>query len=264
MIELRDINHTFGINTPYCLELFKSLSLTINDGDFISLIGSNGAGKSTLLNMLAGAFFPNSGEILIDNIDITRQKEYKRAKYIGRVFQDPKVGTCPDMNIRENLSIAYNKKKNFNLSRGVERKNETFFADLLESFSMGLEDFINTQTGLLSGGQRQALSLLMATITEPKLLLLDEHTAALDPVTSKTVMEKTKEIVESKNITTLMVTHNLNYAIEYGNRLILMHKGEVMLDVKKEEKKNLTKQKLLDIFTNSVPDDALSDVMAFG
>jgi len=264
MIEVNNINQSFGKNTPYFLELFTDLSLKINDGDFISLIGSNGAGKSTFLNMLAGAFIPDSGEIILDGKNITRQKEHKRAKYIGRVFQDPKIGTCPDMSIRENLSISFNKMKSFNLSRGVERKNEALFKSHLETFGMGLEDFINTNTGLLSGGQRQALSLLMATITEPKLLLLDEHTAALDPVTSKTVMERTKEIVKAKKITTLMVTHNLNYAIEYGNRLILMHKGAVLLDVTGEEKQALTKQKLLDIFTNTVPDDALSDIMAFG
>jgi len=264
MIEIKNVNHAFGKNTPQYLNLFQNLSLKIDDGDFISVIGSNGAGKSTMLNMLAGAFFPDSGDILIDDKSIVRQKEYVRAKYIGRVFQDPKVGTCPDMSIRENLSISYNKMKSFNLSRGVERKNDERFKEQLESFGMGLENFIGTQTGLLSGGQRQALSLLMATITEPKLLLLDEHTAALDPVTSKTVMEKTKEIVESKGITTLMVTHNLNYAIEYGNRLFLMHKGNVIVDVFGEDKKNLTKQKLLEIFTSSVPEDALSDVMAFG
>jgi len=264
MIELKNISHTFGKNTLYHLELFNNLSLEIEDGDFISLIGSNGAGKSTILNMLAGAFTPDSGEIILDNKNITRQKEYVRAKYIGRVFQDPKIGTCSDMSIRENLSIAFNKTKSFNLSRGVEHKNETFFTENLEAFKMGLEEFINTGAGLLSGGQRQALSLLMATITEPKLLLLDEHTAALDPVTSKTVMERTKEIVKSKKITTLMVTHNLNYAIEYGNRLILLHKGDVLLDVKGEEKANLTKQKLLEMFISSVPDDALSDIMAFG
>ena len=264
MVEIKNVNHTFGKNTSYHLALFKNLSFTINNGDFISLIGSNGAGKSTLLNMLAGAFIPDSGEIMIDNKNITRQKEHIRAKYIGRVFQDPKVGTCPDMSIRENLSIAFNKMKSFDLSRGVERRNEVLFMDQLETFEMGLEGFINTNAGLLSGGQRQALSLLMATITEPKLLLLDEHTAALDPVTSKTVMERTKEIVRAKKITTLMVTHNLNFAIEYGNRLVLMHKGDILLDVKGEEKTNLTKQELLEIFSNSVPDDALSDIMAFG
>jgi len=264
MIEVKNVFQTFNKNTLYHLELFKNLSLIINDGDFISLIGSNGAGKSTLLNMLAGSFAPDSGDIHIDDKIVTRQKEYKRAKYIGRVFQDPKMGNCPDMSIRENLSIAYNKLKSFNLTRGVERKNERFFLEQLETFKMGLEEFINVQAGSLSGGQRQALSLLMATIIEPKLLLLDEHTAALDPVTSKNVMEKTKEIVESKSITTLMVTHNLNYATEYGNRLILMHKGEIIFDVSGQEKAELTKRKLLDIFTNSAPDDALSDVMAFG
>ncbi|MCL2628712.1 MAG: ATP-binding cassette domain-containing protein [Oscillospiraceae bacterium] len=264
MIEVRKACQTFNKNTPYYLELFNNLSLTINDGDFISLIGSNGAGKSTLLNMLAGSFMPDSGEIFFDEKNVTRQKEYVRAKYIGRVFQDPKMGNCPDMSIRENLSIAYNKMKSFNLTRGVERKNEPFFMEQLETFKMGLEGFLSVRAGSLSGGQRQALSLLMATITEPKLLLLDEHTAALDPVTSKTVMEKTKEIVETKKITTFMVTHNLNYAIEYGNRLILLHKGEIIFDVCGEEKKELTKRKLLDIFTSSVPDDALSDIMAFG
>jgi len=264
MIEVKNIYHTFNKNTLYHLDLFKDFSLTINNGDFISLIGSNGAGKSTLLNMLAGSFVPDRGQILIDQLNITHQKEYVRAKHIGRVFQDPNMGNCPDMSIRENLSIAYNKMKKFNLSRGVERKNEPFFLEQLEAFNMGLENFINIPAGSLSGGQRQALSLLMATITEPKLLLLDEHTAALDPVTSKTVMEKTKQIVETKNITTLMVTHNLNYAIEYGNRLVLIHKGEVIFDVGGKEKAELTKHKLLDIFTNSVPNDALSDVMAFG
>jgi len=264
MIEVKNVYQTFNKNTPYHLELFKNLSLKINDGDFISLIGSNGAGKSTLLNMLAGSFMPDAGGIFIDEKNVTRQKEYVRAKHIGRVFQDPKMGNCPDMSIRENLSIAFNKTKSFNLTRGVERKNEPFFLEQLNTFKMGLEDFINVQAGSLSGGQRQALSLLMATITEPKLLLLDEHTAALDPVTSKTVMEKTKEIVEAKNITTLMVTHNLNYAIEYGNRLILMHKGGIIFDVCGKEKTELTKQKLLDIFTNSASEDALSDIMAFG
>jgi len=263
MIELKNISLTFNKNTVYHLSLLKNLSLTINDGDFISVIGSNGAGKSTLMNICAGSLFPDEGEIYIEGKNVTKQREHVRAKYIGRVFQDPKTGTCPDMSIRENLSIAYNKTKSFNLSKGVERKNEAFFLDQLKTFKLGLEDFINVEAGTLSGGQRQALSLIMATVAGPKLLLLDEHTAALDPVTSKNVMEMTKEIVTARNITTLMITHNLNYAIEYGNRLMLMHKGGVIFDVSGNEKKKLTKHVLMDIFTQSVPDGEMSDVMAF-
>jgi len=264
MIEIKNISLTFNKNTVYHLALFRNLSLSIHDGDFVSVVGSNGAGKSSLLNLLTGSYAPDVGEIFIEGNNVTKQKEYVRAKYIGRVFQDPKTGTCPDMSIRENLSIAYNKAKSFDLSRGVERKNEAFFIEQLRTFKMGLEDFINVEAGTLSGGQRQALSLIMAIIAGPKLLLLDEHTAALDPVTSKNVMEMTKEIVTSRNITTLMITHNLNYAIEYGNRLILMHKGDVIFDVRDREKKALTKRALLDIFSASVPDGEVSDVIAFG
>jgi putative ABC transport system ATP-binding protein len=263
MIEIKNVSLTFNKDTVYHLELFRNLSFSVNNGDFISVIGSNGAGKSTLLNLLAGSFFPDTGDILIDGKNVTKQKEYTRAKYIGRVFQDPKTGTCPDMSIRENLSIAFNKTKSFNLTRGVEPRNESFFMSQLKTFRLGLEEFINVNAGALSGGQRQALSLIMATVAEPKLLLLDEHTAALDPITSKNVMEMTKEIINARKITTIMITHNLSYAIKYGNRLILMHKGGIIFDVNGAEKKALTKQALMDIFLNSIPDGEISDVMAF-
>jgi putative ABC transport system ATP-binding protein len=237
--------------------------MDIQEGDFITIIGSNGAGKSTLLNIIAGSIDLDQGSIWLKDHDISRLPEFKRTKHIGRVFQDPSKGTSPSMTIMENLSMAMNKGKKFNLSRGVTKKNIPYFTKILSDLSLGIENQLHTKVGLLSGGQRQALALLMATISNPQLLLLDEHTAALDPKTSERMIQLTEKIVLERKITTLMVTHNLHQAIHLGNRLIMLHQGEVILDIRGEEKKKLTIEKLLEYFEKTQADDVLSDRLLF-
>lgn len=248
MLELTNISKAFNIGDVNEERLFHKVSLKVNKGDFICIIGSNGAGKSTLLNIISGKLGIDRGKIILDSSDITKEPESLRCQKISRIFQDPALGTVPSMTIRENLSMALNKGKRFDFSFLVNKKNETMFKESLEILDLGLEEKLGTIVSKLSGGQRQSLALIMSTLTAPDLLLLDEHTAALDPKTSEIVMEITNKIVNEKNLTALMVTHNIDHAIKYGNRLIMMHRGQIIIDVSGEEKNNLTKEKLLSLF----------------
>lgn len=248
MLELKNIKKTFYSEIGEKKEIFTNLNFTAKKGDFISIIGSNGAGKSTLLNIINGNIEVDEGSIILNNKDITKMKAHNRSKYISQVYQDPKLGTAPSMHILENFSMAMNKGKSFNLTFGLDIKNIDYYEDLLKSLNLGLENHLYTRVSALSGGQRQCISLLMATLIQPEILLLDEHTAALDPQTSEVIMEKTKEIVEKNEIITFMITHNMNDAIKYGNRLIMLHKGEIIFDIRGNEKKELTVEKLLHLF----------------
>lgn len=248
MLELKHIYKTFNRGTIDEKILFSDFNLTVKDGEFVGVIGSNGSGKTTMLNIASGDVAPDGGSVILNGADLTGMKNYKRARYIGRVFQNPAMGTCPSMTIWENLSIADNKTKTYGLSRGLNKQRRDFYRTQLEQLGMGLEDRLSTLAGALSGGQRQALALIMATMIRPDLLLLDEHTAALDPKSSDTVMMLTEKIISEKKITTLMVTHNLRYAVEYGTRAIMMHEGGIILDVKDEEKKNKSINDYLKIF----------------
>lgn len=239
------------------------MNLKVNKGDFITIIGSNGAGKSTLFNLISGTLPLDGGNVMLGDKDISRLPEYKCTKLIGRVFQDPTKGTAPSMTILENMSMAYNKGKKFGLNFAVDKRKMPYFKELLSELELGLEDKLYTQVGLLSGGQRQALAIIMTVMGNPEVLLLDEHTAALDPKTSERIIELTEEIVKERGITTLMVTHNLNHAISLGNRLIMLHHGNVIFDIDGEEKKSLTKEKLLKCFESSIKDDLLSDRVLF-
>ncbi|MDY4788268.1 MAG: ATP-binding cassette domain-containing protein [Bacilli bacterium] len=232
----------------------NNLNLEIEDGEFVTIIGGNGSGKSTLMNCISGAYFLDEGKIYLDNKDISMEKEYQRAKYLGRVFQDPNMGTAKDMSIIENLMIASRRSKNKTLKWGFDSKKYQEFKDKLAMLDLGLENRLDSKVGLLSGGQRQAVTLIMATLEKPKLLLLDEHTAALDPKTARKVLEITDKIVTENNITTLMITHNMKDAIKYGNRLIMLNNGRIVFDVKGEEKKNLTIEQLLSKFEDSIDD----------
>jgi len=248
MVRLENISKTFNLNTPNENQVFNRLSLNVNEGDFITIIGSNGAGKSTMLNAIAGVFPIDEGKIFIDGQDVTNLPEYRRAAYIGRVFQDPMLGTSPSMTIEENLSLAYSRANNISLRWGLNPAKRKIFKEYLSEIPLGLENRLTTKVKLLSGGQRQALTLIMATMKKPKLLLLDEHTAALDPKTAVLVNQLTESIIYKNRITTMMVTHNLEHAIKMGNRLIMMHKGKIVLDIKGEEKRTMTIQKLLSKF----------------
>lgn len=249
MLEIKSISKTFNAGTVNEKTALDGLNLTLNPGDFVTVIGGNGAGKSTMLNAVAGVFPVDSGSICIDGVDVTKMSEHKRAKYIGRVFQDPMMGTAADMWVEENMAIAYRRGKPRGLSWAINKKERAFFKSQLELLGLGLENRLSTKMGLLSGGQRQAVTLLMATMIKPKLLLLDEHTAALDPKTAAKVLEITDRIVESNKLTTLMVTHNMRDAIAHGNRLIMMNSGKIILDISGEEKKKLTVEKLLGAFS---------------
>ncbi len=248
MVILEDLKKTFNPGTPNENNVFKGLSLKINDGDFITVIGGNGAGKSTLLNLIAGVFPVDSGRIILDDNDITHLPEHKRAAFIGRVFQDPMLGTSPSMTIEENLSLAYSRAKNISLRWGLNLYKQKLFKQHLSKIPLGLESRLKTKVKLLSGGQRQALTLVMATMKKPRLLLLDEHTAALDPKTAIMVNNLTEDIVYKNKITTIMVTHNLEHAIKMGNRLIMMHQGQIVMDIKGEEKSTMTIPRLLNKF----------------
>lgn len=245
MLKINGICKTFNPETPNENQVFNGLSLHVEDGDFITVIGSNGAGKSTMLNAIAGVFPIDRGEILLAGRDLTCLPEHKRAALIGRVFQDPMLGTSPSMTIEENLSLAYSRANNMSLRWGLDFQRRKAFKDYLRNIPLGLEKRLSTKVRLLSGGQRQALTLLMATMKRPQLLLLDEHTAALDPKTAVVVNELTENIIHRENITTLMVTHNLEHAIKMGNRLIMMHMGKVVLDLRCEEKSTMTIPRLL-------------------
>ncbi len=248
MLELNGINKTFNAGTVDEKILFSDFNFKLNDGEFVGVIGSNGSGKTTMLNIISGDVEPDSGKVILDGDDITPQKNFKRANRIGRVFQNPSMGTCPSMTIWENLSIADNKGKRFGLSFGLNKQRRDFYCSQLELLGMGLENRLNTPAGSLSGGQRQALALIMATMKTPDLLLLDEHTAALDPKSSDTVMALTQKVVSEKKITTLMVTHNLRYAVDFGTRAIMMHDGNIIMDISGEKKKNQTIDNYLKIF----------------
>lgn len=259
MLALSNVNKTFNIGTSSETTLFENLDLTIKPGEFVTVIGSNGAGKSTLLNMIGGSLKPDAGSVRIGSEDITKLKEYERSRFIGRVFQDPVMGTSPSMSVMENLSLALNKGGKFGLTWGIQKKHTASIKENLAKLKMGLEDKLDMKVGLLSGGQRQALSLLMATMVEPKLLLLDEHTAALDPNISALIMELTHDMLAEKKMTTLMVTHNMNFAVSYGTRLLMLHQGEIIIDIAGEEKKNLTVNKLMAYFDRFQIKESLSD-----
>ena len=248
MIELQHIDKYYNIGTVNEVCLFKDFNLTIHDGDFISVIGSNGSGKTSLLNLICGSLVAEAGKIILNGEDITRQKEYVRQRKIGRVYQDPAMGTCPSMTILENMSLADNKGKPFGLGFGTNRKRVSYYRELLSQLGLGLEDMMGSKVGSLSGGQRQAIALLMITMTPIEFLILDEHTAALDPKTAELIMKLTDKVVREKKLTTIMVTHNLRYAVEYGNRLIMMHQGEAIVDKAGEDKDNLDVDDLLDRF----------------
>ena len=248
MLELRHISKTFYPGTVHEKTALDNLSLTLHEGDFVTVIGGNGAGKSTMLNAIAGTFSVDSGSILIDGKDVTRLPEFKRAALLGRVFQDPMMGTAPTMQIQENLALAARRGKHRGLKWGITPQEEQEYYQKLKDLDLGLEDRMKAKVGLLSGGQRQALTLLMAALQKPKLLLLDEHTAALDPRTAAKVLELSDKIVEENHLTTMMITHNMKDAIVHGNRLIMMNEGHIILDIEGEEKKKLTKQDLLEKF----------------
>ena len=248
MLEINNINKTFNPGTANEKRALNGVNLKLNDGDFCTVIGGNGAGKSTVLNSIAGVWPVDSGEIIIDGKDISGLPEHKRAPYLGRVFQDPMTGTVADMEIIENLAIAARRGKRRGLSWGVKKSEKEQYREMLKEFDLGLENRMTTKVGLLSGGQRQAITLLMATIKKPKLLLLDEHTAALDPKTAAKVLELSDKIIAENHLTALMVTHNMKDAIAHGNRLIMMNDGKVILNIEGEEKKKLTVEHLLQKF----------------
>lgn len=250
MLELKNISKTYNPGTVTEMCLFKDFELTVNDGEFVSIVGSNGSGKTSMLNIICGSIPIDSGDCLIGGESINKQKDFVRYKKIGRVYQNPSMGTCPNMTILENLSLADNKGKHFGLGIGVSKKRINDYKQMLSALGLGLEDKLNVKMGSLSGGQRQAVALLMATMTPLDFLILDEHTAALDPHTADIIMELTDKIVREKKLTAIMVTHNLRYAVEYGSRLIMMDKGHIVLDVKGEKKKNTKVEDILDLFTS--------------
>lgn len=258
-LEIQDIHKVFNRGTINEKVALNGVNLNLNPGDFVTIIGGNGAGKSTTLNAIAGVWPIDSGKIIIDGTDITGLPEHKRAKYLGRVFQDPMTGTAATMDIEENMAIALRRGEKRTLRWGVSREDRELFREKLQTLGLGLEDRMTSKVGLLSGGQRQAITLLMAALKQPKLLLLDEHTAALDPKTSIKIMDITDKIIDEKKITTLMVTHNIKQAIESGDRLIMMHEGKIVIDVKREEKSKLNRDKLIEMFGRANMKDVLSD-----
>ncbi|MGN0533638.1 MAG: ABC transporter ATP-binding protein [Eubacterium sp.] len=261
MLKITNVHKTFNPGTVNEKKALNGVDLVLNEGDFVTVIGGNGAGKSTLLNMVAGVYPVDCGTILIDDTDVTKLPEHKRAKYIGRVFQDPMNGTAADMQILENLALAARRGKSRGLRPGVTHKEKEQYIELLKSLDLGLETRLTSKVGLLSGGQRQAVTLLMATLKKPKLLLLDEHTAALDPKTAKKVLDLTEKIVERDNLTTIMITHNMKDAIAIGNRLIMMNDGKIIYDVSGEEKKSLTTADLLAKFKTTSGEELDNDRM---
>ena len=259
MLKLSHVKKTFNKGTVTEKRALTGVDLTLNDGDFVTVIGGNGAGKSTLLNMIAGVYPLDSGVIELDGTDISRLSESQRAKYLGRVFQDPMRGTAADMQIAENLALAKRRGQRRGLSWGVTKAEKDEYVELLKRLDLGLDTRLNAKVGLLSGGQRQALTLLMATMANPKLLLLDEHTAALDPKTAEKVLRITTDIVNSRHLTTLMITHNMRDALRCGNRLIMMFGGKILFDIKGEEKKNLTVKDLLAMFEKAAGSEMDND-----
>lgn len=249
MLQLENIDMVFNGGTINETQVFNNFDLGITKGQYVSVVGSNGSGKTTMLNLIAGSMEPTNGDILLEGRSILKLAEYERARFIGRVFQDPAKGSSPSMTILENMALADNKGQTFGLRRGINNKRQNYYRTQLEQLQLGLEDKLNVKVGALSGGQRQALSLLICTLTPIKLLILDEHTASLDPKTSETIMELTNKIVQEKGLTTLMVTHNLRYAVEYGNRLIMMNKGAAVIDAADSEKEKLGISDLVKVFS---------------
>ena len=261
MLTVENISKTFNPGTINEVKALKTLSLHLEKGEFVTVIGGNGAGKSTLLNAVAGTWPVDEGRILIDGADVTSLPEFKRAPYIGRVFQDPMLGTAPDMQIEENLALAKRRGQKRTLRIGIRKAEREEYRERLKILGLGLENRLEDKVGLLSGGQRQALTLLMASLQQPKLLLLDEHTAALDPNTAKKILEISCQIVEENNLTAMMITHNMRDAIRCGNRLIMMHQGKIILDIRGEEKAHLTKQELLDRFAQTAGEQEETDAV---
>ena len=259
MLKIENVYKTFNAGTVNEKVALQGLNLHLKEGAFVTVIGGNGAGKSTMLNAVTGVFGVDSGNVLIDGVDVTHLPEFKRAKYIGRVFQDPMMGTAATMQIEENLALAARRGKPRTLRIGITKAEREEYREKLKILDLGLEDRMTAKVGLLSGGQRQALTLLMATLQKPKLLLLDEHTAALDPKTAAKVLDATQKIVEKDHLTTLMITHNMRDAIAYGNRLIMMYNGHIVVDVSGEEKKNLTVEQLLNLFSQASGSDEAND-----
>ncbi|MCI9578330.1 MAG: ABC transporter ATP-binding protein [Oscillibacter sp.] len=259
MLEVKEIWKVFNAGTVNEKQALRGVSLTLNDGDFCTVIGGNGAGKSTLLNAVAGTWSVDGGSISIGGVDVTHLPDYKRAPYIGRVFQDPMLGTAPTMQILENLALAARRGQRRGLRWGVTKAEKDRYQEMLKNLDLGLEDRLTSKVGLLSGGQRQALTLLMASLKKPKLLLLDEHTAALDPKTAAKVLELSDRIVAENRLTTMMVTHNMKDAIQHGNRLIMMYDGKIVIDVSGEEKKKLTVPQLLELFNKVSGSDEADD-----
>ncbi len=259
MLKINNIYKTFNKGTINEKKALNGVTLTLNEGDFVTIIGGNGAGKSTLLNSVCGVFGVDSGSIEIDGVDVTKLPEHKRAKYLGRVFQDPMMGTAADMQIEENMSLAYRRGQRRGLGWAITAKERKLYKEMLSELGLGLENRMTSKVGLLSGGQRQALTLLMAVIKKPKVLLLDEHTAALDPKTAAKVLELSEKFITESNLTTMMITHNMKDAIAHGNRLIMMHEGRIIYDVSGEEKKNLTVDDLLKKFAESSGSEFAND-----
>lgn len=259
MLQLENVSKTFNPGTINEKKALIDLSLHLNPGDFVTVIGGNGAGKSTMLNAVAGVWPVDSGSIIIDGINVTGECEHKRAKYIGRVFQDPMMGTAPSMQIEENLALAMRRGKRRGLGWEIGKEEREEYREKLKELGLGLEDRLTAKVGLLSGGQRQALTLFMATLQKPKLLLLDEHTAALDPTTAAKVLELSDKLITENNLTAMMITHNMKDAINHGNRLIMMNEGRIIFDVEGEEKKKLTKHDLMDKFAEIAGQQLESD-----
>ena len=264
MLELKNIYKTFNAGTVNEKQALKGIDLTLEDGDFVTVIGGNGAGKSTMLNAIAGVWPVDEGQIIIDGKDVTKLPEHKRAAFLGRVFQDPMNGTAATMGIEENLALALRRGQSRTLRAGIKASEREVYKRLLSTLGLGLEDRLTSKVGLLSGGQRQALTLLMATLKKPKLLLLDEHTAALDPKTAAKVLETTEMIVNRDHLTTLMITHNMKDAITHGNRLIMMMEGKIILDIRGEEKKKLTVEDLLHKFEEVSGEEITNDKAILG
>ncbi|MBR3973496.1 MAG: ABC transporter ATP-binding protein [Oscillospiraceae bacterium] len=264
MLKIENVCKTFNAGTVNEKKALQGLNLHLKPGEFVTVIGGNGAGKSTMLNAVAGVWGIDSGRILIDDVDVTHLPEYKRAQYIGRVFQDPMMGTAATMQIEENLALAARRGKARTLRSGITKAEREEYREALKILDLGLEDRMTAKVGLLSGGQRQALTLLMATLQQPKLLLLDEHTAALDPKTAAKVLEATEKIVGRSKLTTMMITHNMRDAIAHGDRLIMMYNGHIAVDVSGEEKKNLTVEQLLNLFSQASGSDEVDDKLVLG
>ena len=264
MLKIENVFKTFNAGTVNEKKALQGLNLHLKPGEFVTVIGGNGAGKSTMLNCVAGVYGVESGHILIDGVDVTHLPEFKRAKFIGRVFQDPMMGTAATMQIEENLALAARRGKPRTLRSGITKEEREQYREQLKILDLGLEDRMTAKVGLLSGGQRQALTLLMATLQKPKLLLLDEHTAALDPKTAAKVLEATQKIVSKDDLTTMMITHNMRDAIQYGDRLIMMYDGHIVVDVSGEQKKNLTVEQLLNLFSQASGSDEVDDKLVLG